>query len=145
MASTRRPILRMSSPASAIIRHDVSAICCRGTGSWLRSRAPLGQASSPSDYLATIDNMSAPAAIDERRRDLVETVMVNSRIVQFSTPNHRCSCCHRLIVDACEACHTPADIFVGKRWGRGLLEERPYSALLHGSGRNLVESRTCGD
>src|SRR5215208_455256 len=67
--------------------------------------------------LATIDKMSAPAAIDERRRDLVETVMVNSpmRIMQFSTPNYRRSCCHRSIVDACEARHTPAGISVGKR------------------------------
>src|SRR5215216_2913420 len=37
-----------------------------------------GDAAPAIGGLTAIDNMSAPAAIDERRRDLVETVIVNS-------------------------------------------------------------------
>ena len=40
--------------------------------------------------LATIDNMRAPAAIDERRRDLFKAVIVNSlmRMAHSNTPTH---------------------------------------------------------
>jgi len=50
----------------------------------------IGDAAAAIGGLATIDRMRAPAAIDERRRDLVETVMVNSlmRMAQSNTPNH---------------------------------------------------------
>ena len=66
-----------------------------------------------------------PVATEPKVRFSKAGSSIRARCAPFSSPNHRCSCCHRSIIDAYEAHHTPAGISVGKRWGCGLLEARP--------------------